>query len=387
VSAGVRQRPLAAGGGSEAFADFHAAMMANIAADLAAEDLYGSLSPADRTVAEQAWDEANLEQSAEAFAQGVAWAAQLAELSRRGILLRDDLPTQLMLDRWQVEHDRELADRDTLIAELRAAVHTLTVENSRLREVSSAVGATLRNKHLKEAERIVGSVTIMEIGSRASRGLSVDPWRPVIDAPKNRETPEDGERVGLATELGMSRNTVGDALDVFTQAGAPLAKTTVQERDDRGRLIRNHLEIRWSPSCAANVPGALWQFAHFKPTRTDDKAVAEPEPKHPKPCTTHPEHKVRVVHRAYCTIDLDDVTDEWEEIRKPAAEIKSPTHVFCAPVETTSSTSPGTYGNRTKTVRRPTHNGVHAPNSRPTTVRPATDQPVEEVLPGGLLWR
>jgi hypothetical protein len=320
--------------------------MARIAADLAAEDLFVDLTPEDRAVAEQAWDDANFEQSAAAFAQGVEWAAQLDRLYRRGLILRDDLPAQLVIDRQQLEHDRELADRDAIIARQQATIDAQEAEIRNLRAQSSAIGATLRNPKLHTAERVVGAVAIMEIGSRSSRGHTVDPWRPTIDAPAHPETPEDGARVGLATELGLSRNTIAKCLDAFAEPGGPLQKQTVQERDNHGRVVRSRIELRPSPTCSGGVPGMYWALARFDPDRPPKS-----EPPEPLVCQQHPEAKIRIrtVRTAVCTID-GEVLDE--QATATTAPRPSPTHVFCAPVAPISPSLPGTYVKRANLVRR-----------------------------------
>jgi hypothetical protein len=325
-------------------------MMARIAADLAADSLVTDLAPDDRATAEQAWDDANLTDSAATFAQGVAWAAQLDQLYRRGLVLRDDLPAQLIIDRQQLEHDRELADRDALIARLQATIDTQETEIRNLRVQSTAVGAALRNPRLHTAERVVGAVAIMELGSRASRGYVVDPWRPTIDAPKNPETPEDGQRVGLATELGLSRNTVARALDAFAEPGGPLQKQTVQERDSHGRVVRSRVELRPSPSCTGGVPGMYWALARFDPQRP------KPEPPEVLICESHPEAKIRIrtVRTAICTADGEVIDEQATTITAPRP---APAHEFCASVVPTRVTSPGTYGERTRSVHRSVRDG------------------------------
>jgi hypothetical protein len=327
LSASARQRPVTAG--ENVFENFHRAQIARIQADLAAVALEVDLTSEDRIVAEQAWDEANLEQSAAAFAQGVEWAAQLTELSRRGLILRDDLPAQLVIDRQQLEHDRELADRDALIAWQQSTIATLTAENRDLRETSSAVGAALRNTKLSAPDRIIHIVAVMEFGSRQSRGLATDPWRPVIDAPAHRETPEDGERVGLASELGLHRNTVGKAIDAWSDADdAPLLKTTVDEHDDRGRFLRKRIELRPNPACETTIPGMLWRLARFDPQRP------KPEPPEPLVCQSHPEAKIRVrtVRTAVCTAD-GEVIDE--RATTTTAPRPAPMHMQSASVNNT----------------------------------------------------
>jgi hypothetical protein len=214
------------------------------------------------------------------------------------------------------------------------------------RAQSTAVGAALRNPKLQATERIVGAVTIMEMGSRASRGHTVDPWRPTIDAPAHPETPEDGERVGLATELGLSRNTVAKALDAFADPGGPLQKQTVQERDNHGRVVRSRIELRPSPTCSGGVPGMYWQLARFDPDRPP-----KPEPPEPLVCQQHPEAKicVRTVRTAVCTIDGEIIDEQATTTTAPRP---APTHVFCAPVAPTSPALPGTYVKRANVVRR-----------------------------------
>jgi hypothetical protein len=321
-------------------------MMARIRAELAADTLAADLTLEDRATAEQAWDEANRLDSAEAFAQGVVCAAQLDQHYRRGLLLRDDLPAQLVIDRQQLEHDHELADRDAIIARQQATIDAQEAEIRNLRAQSTAVGAALRNPKLHPAERVVGAVTIMEMGSRASRGHTVDPWRPTIDAPAHPETPEDGERVGLATELGLSRNTVAKALDAFAEPGGPLQKQTVQERDNHGRVVRSRIELRPSPTCSGGVPGMYWALARFDPDRP-----SKPEPPEPLVCKQHPEARIRIrtVRTAVCTIDGEVIDEQSTTTTAPRP---APTHEICAPVVPTISTLPGTYVKRANLVRR-----------------------------------
>jgi hypothetical protein len=242
-----------------------------------------------------------------------------------------------------------------------AQVRQLHQQNRVLRATVSNMGAALHNTTMTPDERIVDAVAIAEFGSRASRGLATDPWRPTIDAPKNPETPEDGERVGLAADLGIGRNKVSQALDLFDQPGSPLLKETVDVRDDRGRLVRRRIELRLAPGCAGDMPGMLWQLAHLHGSR-GQAATPKAAAQHPRPCPTHPEYKVLVRHRAYCTVDPDDLTDEWSELVRPSSpNPEPPTHGNSASVisgsllttgERVEPPLPPTYVSRTEIVHR-----------------------------------
>jgi hypothetical protein len=112
------------------FAAHHRATMAAIRAELAAEfgdDFSASFTPEEQADAERAFDEANRQASAEAFAIGVAAAALKAERPA----VRDDLPALVVLERLEREHQRALAQRDARIAELET-------ENRALRTQSAA---------------------------------------------------------------------------------------------------------------------------------------------------------------------------------------------------------------------------------------------------------
>jgi hypothetical protein len=308
--------------------------MAQIAAELATEyagaDFFASFDPAELVDAAHAWDEASQRASAEAFAIGVEAAALKAQRPA----LRDDLPALVVLERLEHEHERETAG-------LKARVAELETDNRALRTQGAAVGAVLRNTRLQATERIVDAIAIMELGSRASRGLACDPWRPTIDAPRDPANPHDPERVGLAAELGFSRNTVSKALDAFSGPEGPLLKRTVHEHDGRGRLVRSRIELRPSPTCRGGVPGMLWALARFDPRRP------KPEPPEAMVCADHPEAKVRVRHTAVCTA-CGTVVDE----RVTTAPRPAPTHGFRASVAAEGS-PPRPDGERTTAGHRP----------------------------------
>jgi hypothetical protein len=129
--------------------------------------------------------------------------------------------------------------------------------------------------------------------------------------------PNDPERVGLAAELGFSRNTVAKALDAFSGPDGPLLKRTVHEHDARGRLVRSRIELHLSPTCTGGVPGMLWALARF------DQKRPEPEPPAALVCRDHPEAKVRVRHTAICTACGTVVAEHTATAPRPAS---APTH-------------------------------------------------------------
>lgn len=164
-----------------------------------------------------------------------------------------------------------------------------------LREERSAIFHVLHNPDLTAGERIVAVSAVCQTQSRISHGHR-GPIRVTVDAPKNPDNPHDQERVGLAADIGLSKNTVRRALDRVFADDAPIVKRTVHETSASG-MPRAHIELE--TKCTTGTPGMLWQLARLKP------APIEPKPKKPR-CIVEAPH----VHHCTETCSVTGVIEE-----------------------------------------------------------------------------
>jgi hypothetical protein len=217
--------------------------------------------------------------------QALVYVVRLPDGDDGAKLGADDFVARHGADAFAELVDRaEPEGRDAMRREIRA-----------LREERSAIFKVLHNEHLTAGERIVAVSAVCQTQSRISRGHR-GPIRVTVDAPKNPNNPLDQERVGLAADIGLSKNTVRRALDRVFADGAPIVKTTKYDYSADG-APRAHIELE--TKCTTGTPGMLWQLAALKPPQE------EPKPKKPR-CL------VETPHEHHCT-EVCSVTGEVEE--------------------------------------------------------------------------
>ncbi|MES2360135.1 MAG: DUF3854 domain-containing protein [Gemmatimonadota bacterium] len=150
-------------------------------------------------------------------------------------------------------------------------VRQLEARVRELEEERAAIFKVLHNADLTAGERIVAVSAVCQTQSRMSRGHQ-GPIRVVVDAPKNPANPNDQERVGLAADVGLSKNTVRRALDRVFADDAPIVKRTVYSQNADG-APRAHIELE--SKCMTGTPGMLWALSRHAPPKPEPK-VARP---------------------------------------------------------------------------------------------------------------
>lgn len=146
------------------------------------------------------------------------------------------------------------------------AVNVLKARIRELEQERSAIFEVLHNSNLSATERVVAVSVVCDAASKLSRGRPA-PFRVTIDAPEDPKNPKDPNRVGLAQDFGLGKNTVSRAMEVVFTQDAPLKKDRVFDRNQAGQMI-SRIQMTPTATCSGGVPGMLRELARLDPART-----------------------------------------------------------------------------------------------------------------------